>query len=418
MQDYLARLDHTKDEDLVLMVDGYDVWLQLRPQTLIDRYFAINQRADRRTNLRLGSAASQHDIHQEIVFGCQKKCWPWEAHDTPCYAVPESDLPEHIYGPDTDKMSEKPIEEEPNPWRTIRPRFLNSGYAIGTVRAMRKLFDQARKNLEHEKNFGSDQFIFSHVYGDQEVWREAIRLDALSDSDKQVEALVDDKSAIKFNPDHIEAVRNKAATTADGTFEFGIGMDFRSEVGINTVFNEDETAWLTWSNKSQKLEEEQKLDIKPPRVSNLQQFPPDIAETLPPFWTFKHEKSLPSSTKWSDVPLFTDVYIGSVPAVIHHNAHRDGRKALREQWWDKTWFFKHLRALYSSSVHEPFVPLAYSGYNEEAQKAWWPSEERKGGARNGPKLDTAEETWLGFEQICADHHEEVFRDGKGPWVPL
>ena len=31
---YLYSLDVSRDEDLVLMIDGYDAWLQLRPQTL------------------------------------------------------------------------------------------------------------------------------------------------------------------------------------------------------------------------------------------------------------------------------------------------------------------------------------------------------------------------------------------------
>ncbi|EME44510.1 hypothetical protein DOTSEDRAFT_53590 [Dothistroma septosporum NZE10] len=412
IHDQLNRFHATQDEDLVLMVDGYDIWFQLRPQTLIDRYFAINQRADKRTNERLKRAAVQHNIRQEIVFGCQKRCWPWSENDPPCYAVPQSDLPDDIYGPQTDTD----IGDVEDPYIKFRPRFLNSGVAIGTVRAMRKLFGQALKNMEHEKNFGSDQFIFSHIFGDQELWREAIRQDSLTGPEKMDERVIGLKPKVDFRPGHVKEVRKKAAQTEDGNYEFGIGVDFRSEIGLNTVFAEDDTAWLTWSNTTRKLEAEQGLNITS-EASRLQNLSSDIVDTIPPFWTFNHEPSLPRWTKWPDVRLFTNVWHGNVPAVIHHNAHRDGRKALRTQWWDKIWFFEHARTLYDMSVYEPIVPIAYSGYNAESQRAWWPGERWKGGGRNGPKIDGAfDEQWVGFAEMCHEFHEEVFRDGKGPWI--
>jgi hypothetical protein len=39
---YLNGLDETHDDDLVLMLDGYGAWIQLRPQTVVDRFFDIN----------------------------------------------------------------------------------------------------------------------------------------------------------------------------------------------------------------------------------------------------------------------------------------------------------------------------------------------------------------------------------------
>jgi hypothetical protein len=39
---YLNGLDETHDDDLLLMLDGYDAWIQLRPQTVVDRFFDIN----------------------------------------------------------------------------------------------------------------------------------------------------------------------------------------------------------------------------------------------------------------------------------------------------------------------------------------------------------------------------------------
>jgi hypothetical protein len=74
---YLYSLDESRDEDLVLMIDGYDAWMQLRPQTLIDRFFDINRRADE----RIASEMGDDRVSQRIVFGCQKRCWPWSADE-------------------------------------------------------------------------------------------------------------------------------------------------------------------------------------------------------------------------------------------------------------------------------------------------------------------------------------------------
>ncbi len=150
---YLASLDETHDQDLLLLVDGYDVWFQLRPDVLVKRFDQINQQANRRIQSELGRAAMQHNICQEIVFGCQKRCWPWTFDDPPCYAVPNSSLPTNVYGNRTDTAS----GDESSPYDNYRQRFLNSGVAMGTIRAMRKLFQQALKQAEKERNFGSDQ---------------------------------------------------------------------------------------------------------------------------------------------------------------------------------------------------------------------------------------------------------------------
>ena len=156
--EYLQSLPAWNEDDLVLMIDSYDLWLQLRPQTLLDRYFDINRRADERMRSELGpKVAEKHGIRQEIVFGCQKRCWPWTSDDPPCYAVPNSSFPSDIFGPRTDT----PSDNEENPYINNRPRFLVSGTVLGTVRALRRLFYQAKTQLEYESNFGSDQVSVS-----------------------------------------------------------------------------------------------------------------------------------------------------------------------------------------------------------------------------------------------------------------
>ncbi|KEQ97539.1 hypothetical protein AUEXF2481DRAFT_38056 [Aureobasidium subglaciale EXF-2481] len=68
-------MDSVRDSDLVSMNDGYDIWFQLRPQNILDRYFDINRRADERIEEELRcEVVPKHDIRQQIVFPCQKRC--------------------------------------------------------------------------------------------------------------------------------------------------------------------------------------------------------------------------------------------------------------------------------------------------------------------------------------------------------
>ena len=408
MHDYLLSLDETHDEDVMLMVDGYDIWLQLRPQTILDRYYALNRKADQRIRAELGDVAEKQNIRQEIIFGCQKRCWPWELTDPPCYAVPNSTLPKDIYGPDTDTDAFRETSVE-NPFVNYRQRHLNSGVGIGTVRAMRKMFGQAKDLALIEANMGSDQYIFSHIYGDQSVWREAVRRDAGSGTA--------DPNKAGWPQEHFDEVRRKAAAREDKNFEFGIGVDFGSEIGLNTVFAEDDTEWVHF-NEQGALRQAQLSRNIPAAKQRLTNVSTDISNTLPPFWTFTGETGVPRWTAWDTVPLLADVYTGIVPAVIHHNAHRNGLKSRREEWWDKMWFFPHARTLFDAHIYAPVVPVAISGYDEQSAREFWPYEIWKGGARNGraPLGSPLGDDWLRYDDICRDSHEEVFRDGRGPWL--
>ena len=402
--DYVQTLDSKHDDDIALMVDGFDIWLQLRPQTLLDRYFAINRRANERIRSELGAkVAEKHDIRQDVVFGCQKRCWPWTFDDPPCYAVPNSSLPPDIFGSRTDT----PSDNEENPYINDRPRFLVSGTAVGTVKAFKKLLNQAKAQLLYEPNFGSDQYIFSHVFGDQEIWREAIRRDSLGYWDGKGDL------HSHFNEKHIKEVRDKAKARPDGKFEFGIGIDYGSEIVLNTVFAEDDTGWLTWNNENEIFKAQEERNVPPHhRAIDL---PTDVQNALPPFWTFSQE-NISRWTSWGEVPLFTNIYTGIQPVVIHHNAHRNGLKSLREAWWPLIWFQKHTRTLLDAHIYAPVIPVAHAGYNDDSKRAYWSYEIWKGGARNGAaNLEEPGEGWVRLDEMCRAHHEELFRDGLGEW---
>jgi hypothetical protein len=66
--DYLNSLGPESDQELVWMVDGFDLWFQLPSSVLIDRYQRIINRHNDRMRRRLGRAMKREDIKQTIIM--------------------------------------------------------------------------------------------------------------------------------------------------------------------------------------------------------------------------------------------------------------------------------------------------------------------------------------------------------------
>ncbi|KAK3113327.1 hypothetical protein LTR53_009480 [Teratosphaeriaceae sp. CCFEE 6253] len=414
--EYLHSLDTMHDDDLVLVLDGHDSWLQLRPQTLLDRYFGILRRADKRIGSELGPVAKTNGIRQDIVFGAQKACAGWGADDPPCYAVPQSTLPKNIYGSQTDVEGD---EAEPS-HTNIRQRYLNVGVAMGSVHSLRKLYGEALLLRREQPEIGDEQAVLSSMFGAQEVWREVARQDSGNGSRLSSWRQKGSGSKITFNPEHLADVRAKAASREDKQLEYGIGLDYGSEIVLNTGDAEADAAWLALGNATQLKAAELALR---PRVSRsrLRKLATDIAGSLPPFWTFTTEADLPRWTAWQDLALLTNVFTGTTPVAIHHDPHPpDSAPATRQQrletWWPRLWFSPHTRVLLDAYIYAPIVPVAVGGVDAQTQRQYWPHELYKGGARNGAKKNGEGGEWVTFEAMCGGDSEELFRDGLGPWV--
>jgi len=122
----------TSPADLVLVVDGFDVWFQLPSDILIGKYLAMIKGTE------------------PILLGADKKCFPEEVF---CTDLPESTLPDDIYGEETD-LDEENVNN--------RPRFVNSGMVIGFAGAMRELYSEMVPWLD-EDPYG-DQVVFAEFY--------------------------------------------------------------------------------------------------------------------------------------------------------------------------------------------------------------------------------------------------------------
>ena len=128
LSQYFESLQDVHDDDLVLATDSLDTWFQLPAGVFLSRYFAINARANELVTACLGSEAAA-SAKQSIVFSAETKCWPREAHEMGCWAVPESPLPKNLYGSRTDVKVEN--TDVDHGYEYIRPRYLNAGFTIG-----------------------------------------------------------------------------------------------------------------------------------------------------------------------------------------------------------------------------------------------------------------------------------------------
>ena len=394
--DFLKTLDSTHDKDMVLLVDGFDLWFQLSPQIMIDRYHEINSRAHERIRGRMGEEVMDTSpITQTIIFSSQKRCWPGKDDDLSCYAVPESPLPRYIYGPQTDID----VGDKKNPYLKFRPRWLNAGFMIGPVDELRALFERGLERAKANPNQeGNDQNVLSTIWGEQEYVREAVRLDKHSPWKRDRQA-----SRKGFEP-------------ADGTkYEFGIGLDYESALSIPTVFAEYDSQWVVFSDSKTLDQAFSEYNISDPHATSIQT---DVANEPAPFNSIRTDKSndwgsVAQPSSWKEVRLYTNLWTGIIPAVIHHNAHRDGLKALRETVWDRMWFQPHARELLDARMREPYKPIAVS---KNDGRKWFST--MSGEKSLGAWTDNAEQGgWMDWIDLCpADDQEELFRDGRGPWV--
>ena len=176
---YLNGLDPAQDNDLVIMIDAYDVWFQLPKSVLMERYHMINEQANKRIIKQIGRDAMQREnVTQSIIFGSGKRCAPNQLHTIACYPIPASPLPDDLYYDNTD------TDIGPNEFASRRQRWLNSGVILGPVGKLRELFSYAEEmakghpahDPEDNGSHGSDnmyhrsdQSIFATIRGHKNI---------------------------------------------------------------------------------------------------------------------------------------------------------------------------------------------------------------------------------------------------------
>jgi hypothetical protein len=286
------------DDDLVLIADGYDVWMQLPPEVLIQRYNAMNRAANMRIAYKAGKRAIRGNKY--------------------CDSAPKPPSPQDWYSGAT-SASIKRTQYNSDP-----PRFLDSGYIMGRMIDMRTLLVRAQEVLDttpnSEKVFdGSAQPIFNKIYSDQERQR--------------------NRWYHKILPSRLSR-----------KYEFGIGLDHFSELSHSTYEAVHDAEYLTYhddndielqSTMAQRLLPQLADHYLSDCALNLpSQLPLDIAASRPPIIR-DNETAITEQSSWHNLPLLTNLCTGTVPVLIHHN----GDKMAREEQWHNTWFAPHAKEM-------------------------------------------------------------------------
>ncbi|KAJ6447201.1 dihydroorotate dehydrogenase [Purpureocillium lavendulum] len=390
------------DDELIIMIDSYDIWFQLPVEVLIARYDAIVAGDDARVAHRMGRAFSREGIHSNIVFGGGKRCSPNQIHTLACYPVPDSPLPMDIHGGNTDTLMGRNIHS------SFRTRYLNSGYMMGPVGAMRPLLEKAKEKLEECANrtaalfdngsrdsdhcyHGSDQSIFVEMYGEQEFHREVMRRHHRNAMDDYLDSIVSGRAGARPPPSQILDApvddflkpafthqQNNDTYLPGKPFEFGIALDYWSVLGHQTSNAEFDTRYILHNKPLQPQIGQQGIFDCPARAY----MPDDLPERAPVLVPDDDNKN-----SWDSIPLYTEICVGTVPVMIHHNSVD---KWWREKQWDKTWWHGHSRRLL-----------------EEKRKA--------GAAMLTQGVSTDAGSRIKWEELCPkDVEKELFRDVDDP----
>lgn len=328
--DYLHTLPETKDDDLVFMIDGFDAWFQLPGDVMIKRYYDTVEAGYRQNVASYGQdIVDKHDIRDTVIFGSDKICWPGGWERPACWAVPESRLSTMAFGPATDRGA---LER-------ARPRWLNSGTIMGPVREVRDVFEAAQRKIEENHVTDSDQYYFGIVQGEQSYKRRILKMEADQAKGRDISQM-----ELWLRPKRPE--KDIPKLPAGTRTEYYMGLDYESNLWQTIAYYDE---YLTWVRHN--ISEQYTTGLTPWEY----QFPNYI---LPDDLVHFSRSPLSASARpndardanagmseelfsWSTVPLVVNTASMTIPPVVHFT----GKKAYREIWWGRSWFYPHQKSM-------------------------------------------------------------------------
>lgn len=437
IEELLDSDEEAHEDDLALMVDAYDIWFQLPPSVLIQRFHQLNREADDRirkswedlmpkeaedqSNSPLENIDPPEELlsfpisppRQSIIVTAAKDCNPdSDSGSDPHYELwPESPMPMDLYGEETD-IPTPTITDASRMYHRMRPRCVNSGMTMGTMGAMRDALRRAKEKVDNVARAGrqlwSDQALFAEVIGDQEAWRLWVRELASTWNGTDAESR---ESTLH---DH---VRKIAAASMEGQrFEFGIGIDYNFTTIPPTCSSEEDGYFNQINDKVDMEQQSEKAGV--PDGIRVKDIPPELESA-------QDIKGGPyAEIVWGYEYLYSDFFFGVTPVGIHHNAYARGLKPWRlKNWWPRMWFHRKLRELvtYSLRLRErlerTLVYISQSGGDDISYQA--PREEHVTVFNPRRQDSPAGFEEIGWDSVCqkgsTPWYDELFDDDKGPF---
>lgn len=411
VRDYLKNSHMVKDRDFVLLVDAQDVFFQLPPRVLVERFQDLLRKNNEKLQKKYGYAVVENPhgappelvqkYTQRVLFGASKVCYGALAQDPGCVSVPESTLPPDVYGWKTDIHQEGHLN---------RPRWLNPGAVIGQAADLRIIYDEVLRVMEQRHKKHGDYQALTQIFGRQEVVRELERLRTVNKFKEWIYGMLGISDAV-----NIDGISVRLET--GHRYEYGIGVDYESQLFFNQILSRNDVEWIRFNNITKTSLLQGQFGV--PREHRLL-LPEDIAALPNPFnqtrfateqtTTPEYNATLdklpnPKEHSWNDIPLMTNPFSASVPVLLHLN----GDPRLRNVWWEQMWFFPWARALlrrYVRSAHDfDAAQSALLGGQD-----WWDMRGGRGG------LWTDDENWVTLSEVCEGQERDLFDDDLGPWA--
>lgn len=436
----------------MLLVDAQDIWFQVPPEVLEERYRDILAQADARLVTHYGRRTMREVkernlvdlLSSRVVFAAVKHCVPNQPHTMACYAVPESPLPQDLYGGNTDSGIGF------NEYSSNRQRFLNTGYVMGPVGDMRRLFRRAGVMVEGKRRLllaagenrnawdkmddtsysssywyhGSDQSIFAKIFGRQSYVREVLRRkwdeDAGEEKDKQKSTFVngvfvDDILNPSFPHEEwwmdrmwapterfLELQEHLDVWIAGGRqllerYDFGITLDYFSDLGHQTIDSERDAQWLVHGDMplTGQIDAESRSPFDcplqlPGSSSTSSGLPDNLAHSPHPSHLDPEQDPEHAHSHWLDTPVYTHLCLSTpdeakLPAMIHH----DGDKSQRASaWHHMSWLYEAAKPLLLRHAHDEYeTPDVGAGDRDDVDGLARVAEDRQGPRMGGAWID-------------------------------
>ncbi|KAF4965716.1 hypothetical protein FSARC_6499 [Fusarium sarcochroum] len=389
-----------QEDDIVVIVDGYDTWFQLPPEVLLNRYYDINKKANERL-YKQWSGKGPMPMRQTIIVSSEKHCYPKNSTrfgvDLHCFDLPDSPMRADLYGPETDKNYTDVHQN--------RPKWINGGLYIGPAGDMRRFFRRALSRMEASIGEGfrlrSEQGMLGEVIGEQELWRKWKREKHMPDDD-----------VMGF---------------MERDFEYHVGFDYGQVTSLPTmgsaISEEDDFFDGDFVRLGDQAVLERHAEARGISPARLRDLPDDIKTVRNPL------DYIEKTANWSDMPLYADFFTESVPVMLHYN-HFKPRLAT---WWERPWWHRRLRNLLRSRLqrNDGGEPLFVVKSEERLIRYWSVAAEAKHRyPRRVNETIGSQYSKMEFNRICrypkdmkmeegyeTKWWDEVFRDNGGRFRP-
>ncbi|EQB43855.1 hypothetical protein CGLO_17441 [Colletotrichum gloeosporioides Cg-14] len=392
---YLEDLPESSNDDLFMMIDGYDVLLQFGPDVMIERYFKAAALEDERIIQQLGpekAASLAGPLGRHIFFGADKVCWPVDWRRPACWAVPPV--------PNMDGREFGPLTNTGD-MVFNHPRWLNSGTIMGPIKELREFFratlDLINEVYDPEYEFReSDQFYMSDVWGLQEL--ERIEMQKEENPDAAVMRPPEDGFVPQLEPQY--------------SYNFHIAMDYWSILFQTWAGYADWVDWRRFIGPLYSVEVNQNTRNNSEFVPWHLHMQADAMKSLKRIFNTTSDETMGSTV--NELIRKSEFGANIITKQTFPLLHVTGEKGALDAFWPRLWFFPYSRSLTRSAINwfrggEGYSPDPING------KVWYPAHpypkeirETDGGAWSDASNDNNTVYWLGFESLCAEHTGILF----------